>query len=79
MRTFQEIADDARDNDGSGYPSSGDFALVRIAELAEAMHQLEYNLAVQLTHINSKRVVLSPEMREICIEGWLNNLRAPRP
>lgn len=77
MRTFQEIAEYARTVEPSQRLGGINYCDM-IAELAEAMHRLEYNLAVQMAHLNL-RVPIDQLMREAIVDGWLNNLRAELP
>lgn len=48
-----------------------------IAELAQAMHRLERNLAFQLAMMNAS--VIDEVTRNILVESWLQNLRAELP
>ena len=77
MRTFQEIAENA-----GGLNSSREdvnLAYAMVAELAETMHRLEYNLAFQMAHNSLGRIMVDERTRGVLVDTWLGNLRAELP
>jgi hypothetical protein len=75
MMIFKEIAETARVVEPSQNLGSINYCNM-IAELAEAMDRLEYNLAFQLAFFNA-RAPVTHEVGDMLIQGWLINLRAP--
>jgi hypothetical protein len=69
MRTFEELAQAALSQEPTH---------MVVKELAEAMHRLEYNLAVQMAFARVPRPI-EADVQKILIQTWLGNLRADLP
>jgi hypothetical protein len=78
MRTFKEMAETARIVEPSQRLGSINYCHM-IAELAEGLHRLEYNLANQLVSLDTQVPPVSKAMRGIRINQWLEALRADLP